>query len=365
MGRRGVELARQPQVADGMRVDVAKRDPAMTSKELVYQALAFEPVPRVPYALAFTIAATEKFLASPGGRELFERVDNDVMFVGAIRVEWGVRDETGHYVDEFGVDFDRTIDADIGNPSPIVTLENLSAYRWPDPVADGRFDKLAENLRQFPDKFHLMALDFSLYERAWSLRGMENLLGDFMENRDFVCELLDRIVEFNVALIEAGLKQCPQVDGVYFGDDFGQQSGVVMGPPLWRELLKPRLARQYGVAKAAGKKVVIHSCGRVQELFDDLVEIGVDCFNPFQPEVMNVHEYHDRYHGRMAFWGGVSTQRTLPYGSVQDVQREVEGLLAMGRRGGYIISPAHAMPGDVKSENVAAMLKMIIDQPGA
>ena len=79
---------------------------------------------------------------------------------------------------------------------------------------------------------------------------------------------------------------------------------------------------------------------------------------------MDVHEYHERYHGRMAFWGGISTQRTLPYGSVQDVRREVEGLLAMGRRGGYIISPAHAMPGDVKCDNVATMLEMVIDQPG-
>ena len=218
------------------------------------------------------------------------------------------------------------------------------------------------NLKARPDKFHLMTFDFSVYERAWSLRGMENLLMDFVENPDFVETLLDRIVDFNIAVMRAGLDACPDVDGVFFGDDFGSQTGLIMGGPTWRQFLKPRLARMYGQAVAAGKKVFIHSCGKVQELFDDLVEIGVNCFNPFQPEVIDTHATHARYHGRLAFWGGISTQRTLPYGSVAEREAEVDGLLAMGRKGGYIIAPAHAMPGDVRPENVTAMLNRILNQ---
>ena len=71
----------------------------------------------------------------------------------------------------------------------------------------------------------------------------------------------------------------------------------------------------YGAVREAGKFVFIHSCGDVDELFDDLVEIGVNCFNPFQPEVMDVHALMRAYRGRLSFHGGLSTQRTLPYGT--------------------------------------------------
>lgn len=266
-------------------------------------------------------------------RMRYERVDNDVTSSPVIRIEWGRRDASGMYTDEFAVVWDRRADPDIGMPQPMVTPENRAAFDWPDPRAAGRFDGLAKNIKTFPDKFHLMAVDFSLYERAWALRGLENLMADMVEREDFVEALLDKVLTFNLQVVEAGVQACPRVDAVYFGDDFGTQIGLMTGAERWRKLLKPRLARQYGAAKSAGKKVFIHSCGRVQEIFDDLIEIGVDCFNPFQPEVMDVFEIHERYHGRLAFWGGISTQQLLPYGTVQQVKDQVDKLLAMGRKG--------------------------------
>ena len=76
----------------------------------------------------------------------------------------------------------------------------------------------------------------------------------------------------------------------------------------------------YAAVREAGKFVMIHSCGDVDELFDDLIAIGLNCFNPFQPEVMDVYELLPRYRGRLAFHGGLSTQRTLPFGSAEDVR---------------------------------------------
>ena len=109
---------------------------------------------------------------------------------------------------------------------------------------------------------------------------------------------------------------------------------------------------------------MIHSCGDVDELFDDLIACGLQCFNPFQPEVMAVADLMRRYHGRLAFHGGLSTQRTLPYGTVADVRAETRRLLELGRNGGYILAPAHAVEGDVPLENMLAFIEEAHAQPG-
>jgi len=97
----------------------------------------------------------------------------------------------------------------------------------------------------------------------------------------------------------------------------------------------------------------------VQELFPDLIDLGLNLFNPFQPEVMDVRKMHSTYHGRLAFWGGVSVQDTLPHGSPDDVRREVRERMEMGRRGGYVLSPSHSVPRDTPLENLVAMIETV------
>jgi uroporphyrinogen decarboxylase len=109
--------------------------------------------------------------------------------------------------------------------------------------------------------------------------------------------------------------------------------------------------------------VFIHSCGNVTEILPDLIEIGVDVFNPFQPEVIDVEEAKRRYGDRLSFYGGISTQKTLPYGTKDQVKDEVRRLLdSIGRDGGYIASPAHDVPRDAKPENVAVMIETLQGQ---
>ena len=133
-----------------------------------------------------------------------------------------------------------------------------------------------------------------------------------------------------------------------------------MGIDLWREFIKPRVRQMCELAKSKGKYVMIHCCGKVDELFGDLIECGLDIFNPFQPEVMDVFEMKRRYGEHLCFYGGISTQRTLPYGTVDQVKGEVKRLIdVVGENGGYIVSPAHDIPADAKSENIAAMIEVV------
>ena len=120
----------------------------------------------------------------------------------------------------------------------------------------------------------------------------------------------------------------------------------------------------YSLVRDAGKCVFIHSCGKVDELFDDLIDIGLNCFNPFQPEVLDVFDILKRYRGRLAFHGGLSTQRTLPYGSIEDVRCATRKLLKAGADGGYVFAPAHAVEGDVPLENMLAFIGILHTQPG-
>jgi uroporphyrinogen decarboxylase len=119
----------------------------------------------------------------------------------------------------------------------------------------------------------------------------------------------------------------------------------------------------YSLVKSFGKRVFIHSCGKVDELFVDLIDSGLDVFNPFQPEVINVEEAKHRYGDCLSFYGGISTQKTLPYGSTNDVKEEVCRLLdRIGKNGGYIASPAHDVPRDAKPENIAMMIEILQNQ---
>ena len=324
----------------------------MTKREAVKAVLDGRRPPYVPWQFGFTREAREALQAYIGSIELDEYLQNHFVWLGS---EIGVfeqldRDRVRDY---FGVIWNRSVDKDIGIvEGQVLPDPTLRTYDFPDPAAPHLFGGMQERIDQYSDRFRLFAIGFSLFERAWTLRGMDSLMMDFYDHPDFVRDLLNAIADFNIWQVELAVQF--DIDAVYFGDDWGQQHGLLMGAPLWREFIKPVLARMYGAVRDAGKYVMIHSCGDVDELFDDLVEIG---FNPFQPEVMDTERLMRDYRGRLAFFGGLSTQRVLPYGSVSDVRAEAKRLLRLGAEGGYIFSPAHAVEGDVPAANMAAFIE--------
>ena len=334
----------------------------MNRREVVQAVYAGNRPPYVPWSFGFTAEAFAKL------REHFGIADLDGIFqdhVLGLGNGIGFFDDIGDgcVQDVFGVVWDRNVDKDIGVVRGCVLPEpTLRGYQFPNPRDARFFADIPERLAQYPDRFRAFEIGFSLYERAWTMRGWSNLMRDFHDNPGFVRELLDTIAEYNIAQTKEALKY--DIDAVYFGDDWGMQRGLQMGRRTWLEFIYPALRKMYGVVRDAGKYVVIHSCGDVDELFDDLIGIGLNCFNPFQPEVMDVAALIRQYRGRLAFHGGLSTQRTLPYGTIDDVRRETRWLLDLGREGGYIFAPAHAVEGDVPLENMLAFIEVVQAQPG-
>jgi len=334
----------------------------ITYREIIKTVLdGFEP-PYVPWSYWFTLEAHERLAEHYGTGDVFSAVGNHIIDVGN---EIGVfTDIGGGYVrDIFGVVWDRTIDKDIGIvKGAVLAGPTLTGYEFPDPLDPRFYESTPGKIESYPQCFRVFQLGFTLYERAWSLRGMENLLMDFCLHPDFVRRLFREIADFTIVQIREAVNY--DIDGFYFGDDWGQQHGLIMGQKLWREFIFPEMKRMFSAARDTGKYVFLHSCGDVDELFDDLIDIGLDCFNPFQPEVMDVRALLPKFCGRLAFHGGLSTQRTLPFGTADDVRRETRELIELGRDGGLILSPAHAVEGDVPLENMLAFIDTAMEQDG-
>lgn len=309
----------------------------MTKREVIRAVLEGQKPPYVPWSCGFTKEARAKLQSHFGLVELEDALQNHLLKLGS-DIGFFTDMENNKVKDVFGVVWDRSIDKDIGNVEGcVLSVPTLKLYVFPDPLDRRFFDGIPERITQYNDCFRVFQIGFSLYERAWTLRGMQNLLMDFHDHPGFVRELLNTIADYNIAQVKEAMNY--DLDAVYFGDDWGQQRGIQMGPKLWRKFIYPVLERMYRTVHEGGKYVFIHSCGDVDELFDDLITIGVNCFNPFQPEVMDVFALLKKYRRRLIFHGGLSTQKTLPYGTVEQVQAETRRLLEMGGDGGYIFAP--------------------------
>ncbi|MEI7437124.1 MAG: uroporphyrinogen decarboxylase family protein [bacterium] len=219
-----------------------------------------------------------------------------------------------------------------------------------------------EALRQVVDGIHSQGLASmahqacTIWETAWYLRSMEDLMADMMTDDERATVHLSRVTGLAVESIQTAARA--GVDIVQLGDDIGMQSTIMMSLELWRKWLKPHLAMVIQAGKSINPDLLIfyHSCGYVLPFLNDLIEIGVDILNPVQPESMKFDEVYREVGGRISFWGTIGTQSTLPFGTPAEVKQAVwSNLRTCGKQGGIVIAPTHMVEPEVPWENLMAM----------
>jgi uroporphyrinogen decarboxylase len=330
----------------------------LSPKERMRRTLWRQPVDRLPVQTNYTPVMSRNLQAAfhVTSAELPARLDNHLLRLDLTHPKRMSADGKVSF-DWWGAGWDTQTEGYWHSFSPLAEVTDLAAFLWPDPEAPGLLDDAARALAADGGQ-HFAAPNFGmcLFERAWSLRGFDALLMDLVDEPEWAEELLERITVIQIKLAQRFVAL--GVDGGYFGDDYGAQRSMLFSPKIWRELFKPRLARIFAVFRNAGMPVILHSDGDIWDILPDLVEIGLTCLNPVQPEVLEHKRLYREFGSKVSFYGGISTQTVLPAGTPDQIRAAtaacVRDLAPDGT--GLILGPSHRMQSDIPVENVATML---------
>jgi len=330
----------------------------LSPKERMRRTLWRQPVDRLPVQTNYTPLMGRKLESAFHviSAELPVRLDNHLLRLDLTHPKNLSEDGTISY-DWWGAGWDTQTEGYWHSAAPLAEATDLDRFHWPDPEASGLLDDAVRVLAADGDR-HFVVPNFGmcLFERAWSLRGFDAMLMDLMDEPEWAEELLERITTIQVRLAQRFVSL--GVDGGYFGDDYGAQRSMLFSPRVWREMFKPRLARMFAIFRDAGLPVILHSDGDIWDVLPDLIDIGLTCLNPVQPEIMEHTRLYREFGSKLSFYGGISTQTVLPTGTPDQIRGAtaacVRDLAPDGT--GLILGPSHRMQSDIPAENVAIML---------
>ncbi|MBE0653076.1 MAG: hypothetical protein IH594_04735 [Bacteroidales bacterium] len=206
------------------------------------------------------------------------------------------------------------------------TKSDVLAYQFPDPMAPGRYRDAEKLVKKFHDDYLVIGdIEVTVFSLAHQLAGMEKLLVDMMMETEYVVPLFEACAEFQTSI---GLQLIDRgVDAIWFGDDFGTQTSLIMAPETFRTQLKPIYKQMIDRFKARNPKIIpiLHCDGAVSELLDDIREIGFEVFNPVQPGVPGhlPHDMKNNFGDKFAFWGAIDQQDLLPKGTDEELEKDI------------------------------------------
>ena len=194
---------------------------------------------------------------------------------------------------------------------------------------------------------------------AMYVRGVEQILMDVVLNTEIAKTIFRKIADFYAEYARRTLEAAEgNIDIFFTGDDFGTQDNTFLPVDMWRYLLKEGFNRFVDIGHEFGCKVVHHTCGCVTPLLPDFVECGLDILNPLQPDCsrMDYRKIKGQFGDKICFHGGISIQKTMPYGSPEDIRNEVKDRVEkLAGNGGYIFCTAHNIQADTPIENIIAL----------
>jgi len=356
----------------------------MTHRERVQAALNHELPDRCPMQISFTpefavrlredlrLQGRQDHNPHGGGNTYeLERAIGEDMILTSVGWANSYYAAPGDYTDEWGVRFrSHTYSTSFGEGRytemvghPLADARAIDSYQPPDPDRPALYADAESAIRNFGREYWIVGVTVTtIFECAWALRGLEQLLTDLVFAPELAERILDIALHYHLTaarkLVDLG------VDMIWCGDDVGTQRGMLISPDAWRRFLKPRLAGFMADLKGRNPnlKIAYHSDGAIRPIIPDLIEIGADVLNPIQPACMDPAAIKADYGDRLCFWGTIDEQRTLPFGAPQEVKEEVLARLStVGKGGGLILGPTHHVQLDTPLENFWAMVNTITD----
>ena len=319
-------------------------------------------------AKAANVSPTRRLaVVDPEVQDRFD-IDTRYLAVGQYEGDQKVIDEDT-YFDEWGVTWRKSGDGPyiyvdgpfFGIKKPDIAL--LEEHDWPDPDNPGYTRGLSERaaaLRRDSDHAIILNLPVGIVHNAQFVRGFGESLTDLYKNRAFLERLYGIFTDWYVRVASNALEAVgDNIDIVFMGDDLASQQAPMFDPEIYRAIIKPHQRRILETVKGYGApKVLYHSCGAVAPLIEDLIEIGVDALNPVQVTAKGMEPagLKEAFGERIAFWGAISTQKALPFGTPDEVRADVRYIIdCLGRDGGYVLNSVHNLQSDVPPENIIAM----------
>ena len=337
----------------------------MELRDYVLEQIHHHQTPVIPFTLSFEGDVADRVDKHYGNQDWRQKLTPFMVSVGAVDTDMSESISATHRRDGYGGIW-RVDKRPWHLETPPLTEASFDGYAFPTPDVFYRpaMKKEAfETCAKCRSSFLVANLGWGLFERSWNLRGFENALMDAATDPDFFQEMVKRLMNLYISFVRYTVDL--PVDAIHFGDDWGDQRGVILGAERWRKLLKPYWAQVYAETHKAGKIVMHHSCGSVAQIMPDLIEIGVDVLESCQPEAagMNPYELKQRWGDKITFWGCLGSQSIIPFGTPDAIRREVKQLCReMGKGGGYILAPAKSLQPDTPTQNAVALIEAFTRQ---
>lgn len=262
------------------------------------------------------------------------------MFQAADNTSAEVQDGTRYWIDD--------------NQGPIGSWDDFERYPWPTNI---RSINLVSRVmaKRVPEGMKVMVIPGGVFEWTTWLMGLVPFCYALADQPELVAAVIERVSEPIYAVVE-DLMDEPNVGGIFMGDDLGYASGTIVSPRVLRQTFLPQTKRIVDLVRGAGKLFILHTCGDVYGIMDDLIEMGIHAKHSFEDKIRPVEEVYRQWGDRVALVGGVDVH-LLASGSEAEVRHRTREILDVcGAGGGYVLGTGNSVANYIPLHNYLAML---------